>query len=241
MTINLTGKTALVTGGSRGIGAAAVLALADAGAQVTYTSRHAGGPSGDLITALQADVTDLPTMAAIMAQPFDILVNNAGVIGPIGRIDQVAPQDWAQNITTNLTGAYAVIHHAIRANPASTIINLSSGAARRPLEGWSAYCSGKAGLAMLTRAAHEEFAPQGLRIFGLAPGVVDTDMQGEIRASGINPVSQLPRATLAPVTDPAAAILFLTTPAADHYCGMEVDVREPTFRAAVGLPPLPVS
>ncbi len=94
---------------------------------------------------------------------------------------------------------------------------------------------------MLTRAAHEEYASHGLRIFGLAPGVVDTDMQGEIRASGLNPVSQLPRATLAPVTDPAAAILFLCSSAADSFCGQEVDVREPIFRAAIGLTPLPVS
>jgi NAD(P)-dependent dehydrogenase (short-subunit alcohol dehydrogenase family) len=238
---HLGGKRVLVTGGSRGIGAAAVLALARAGAKVTYTARKQGGPQGAGITALQADVTDLPAMAAIMDHPFDIVVNNAGIIGPIGRIADVAPQDWAQNITINLTGAYAVIHHAIRINPACTIINLSSGAARRPLEGWSAYCAGKAGLSMLTRAAHEEYAGQGLRIFGLAPGVVDTDMQGEIRASGINPVSQLARATLAPVSDPAAAILYLSTPDADRFCGMEVDVREPVFRAAVGLTPLPVS
>ncbi len=242
MPITLSNKTALVTGGSRGIGAAAVLALAKAGALVTYTARNLQtGPSGPHITALQTDVTDHAAMAAVMAHPYDIIVNNAGIIGPIGRIDTIAPLDWARNITTNLTGAYTVIHHAIRANPACTIINLSSGAARRPLEGWSAYCSGKAGLAMLTKAAHEEFSPHGLRIFGLAPGVVDTDMQGEIRASGINPVSQLLRATLAPATDPATAILWLCTTAADIYLGQEVDVREPIFRAAIGLTPLPVS
>jgi NAD(P)-dependent dehydrogenase (short-subunit alcohol dehydrogenase family) len=238
---DLTGKRALITGGSRGIGAAAVQALAAAGAQVTYTARKPGGPAGARITALQADVTDHAAMATIMAQGYDIVVNNAGVIGPIGRIDAVDPIGWGQNIAINLVGAYAVVHGAIRARPACTIINLSSGAARRPLEGWSAYCAGKAGLAMLTRAAHEEFAAHGLRIFGFAPGVVDTDMQGDIRASGINPVSQLPRESLASVNDPARGILWLCTPAADRYLGQEVDVREPVFRAAVGLTPLPVS
>ncbi len=115
--MDLANKTALVTGGSRGIGAAAVLALAEAGAQVTYTARRPGGPSGPGITAVQADVTDHAAMATIMAQGFDIVVNNAGIIGPIGRITDVAPQDWAANIATNLSGAYTVIHHAIRAMP----------------------------------------------------------------------------------------------------------------------------
>lgn len=235
MPINLSGKTALVTGGGRGIGAAAVLALAKAGAKVSCTARKSGGPAGPGITAIQADVTDHAAMAVIMAHGFDIVVNNAGIVGPIGRMDAVDAAAWGQNITINLIGAYSVIHGALRARPACTIINLSSGAARRPLEGWSAYCAGKAGLAMLTRAAHEEFAPQGLRIFGFAPGVVDTDMQGEIRASGINPVSQMPRASLAPVDDPARGILWLCTPAADRYLGAEVDVRNPDFRKLAGL------
>jgi NAD(P)-dependent dehydrogenase (short-subunit alcohol dehydrogenase family) len=235
MPINLSGKTALVTGGSRGIGAASVLALAAAGAQVTYTARHAGGPSGPGITGLRIDVTDHAAMALLLGQGFDIVVNNAGIIGPIGRIDTVALSDWAANIATNLVGAFAVVQGALRARPACTIINLSSGAARRPLEGWSAYCAGKAGLAMVTRAAHDEFAAQGLRIFGLSPGTVDTDMQAEIRASGINPVSQLPRATLAPVQGPAQAIVWLCTPAADPFLGQDVDVRDPDFRRAAGI------
>lgn len=235
MTHDLTGKRALVTGGSRGIGAAVVRAFAEAGAQVTYTARRAGGPLGPGITPMIADVADHVAMAALMAQGFDIVVNNAGIIGPIGRMDAVEPIAWGQNITINLVGAYGVIHGAIRANAACTIINLSSGAARRPLEGWSAYCAGKAGLAMLTRAAHEEFGPHGLRIFGFAPGVVDTDMQGEIRASGLNPVSLLPRESLASVDDPARGILWLCEADADRYLGQEVDVRAPDFRAAAGL------
>lgn len=235
MNLGLAGKRVLVTGGSRGIGAAAVLAFATAGAQVTFTARRAGGPSAANITGLQADVADHNAMAAIMAHGFDIVVNNAGVIGPIGRIDAVGPIAWGQNIAINLVGAYGVIHGAIRANPICTIINLSSGAARRPLEGWSAYCAGKAGLAMLTRAAHEEFCQTGLRIFGFAPGVVDTDMQSEIRASGLNPVSQLPRESLAAVDDPARGILWLCHPDADCYLGQEVDARDLDFRAAAGL------
>jgi NAD(P)-dependent dehydrogenase (short-subunit alcohol dehydrogenase family) len=74
------------------------------------------------------------------------------------------------------------------------VINISSGAAHRALEGWSAYCCAKAGFAMLTTALALETTRSGVRVFGLAPGVVDTDMQVTIRASGINRVSQIPRA-----------------------------------------------
>ena len=91
---------------------------------------------------------------------------------------------------------------------------------------------------MLTRSVHMEYGDKGIRVFGLAPGVVDTDMQGAIRASGINPVSKLPRASLAPPVEPARAIAWLCTPAADALAGQELDIRAPDLRAAAGLPPL---
>ena len=92
---------------------------------------------------------------------------------------------------------------------------------------------------MLTRSVHMEYGDQGIRIFGFAPGVVDTDMQGAIRASGINPVSKLPRTSLAPPEEPARAIAWLCTPAADALAGQELDIRAPDLRAAAGLAPLP--
>src|SRR5207249_1406644 len=98
-----------------------------------------------------------------------------------------------------LIGAY----HAARATlprmleaGKGTVINISSGAAHHPLEGWSAYCSAKAGLAMLTSAIALECADAGVRVFGLSPGVIDTDMQAAIRASGISQIRQI---DLAPV------------------------------------------
>jgi NAD(P)-dependent dehydrogenase (short-subunit alcohol dehydrogenase family) len=116
-----------------------------------------------------------------------------------------------------------------------TIVNLSSGAAHKPMEGWSAYCAGKAGLAMVTRSLHLEYAARGVRAFGFAPGVVDTDMQGAIRASGMNPVSQLPRASLAPAERPAWAIAWLCTAEADPLTGQELDIRADPFLSASGL------
>jgi NAD(P)-dependent dehydrogenase (short-subunit alcohol dehydrogenase family) len=240
MTIDLTGKSALVTGGNRGIGAAAVTALAAAGARVTWTARSAAslaqGPGEG--TGVVADATDRAATAQLLARGFDIVVNNAGIITPIGHIAEVAIDDWAQNIEVNLIGAFHVTQLAIRHRPATgvTVVHLSSGAARNAMEGWSAYCAGKAGLAMLTRSVHLEYGARGVRVFGFAPGVVDTEMQGSIRASKLNPVSQIPRENLAPAEVPAHAIAWLCTPAAEVYLGQEVDVREPGFRAACGLP-----
>ncbi len=183
-------------------------------------------------------MTDSVAMTTVLEHGFDILVNNAGVIGPIGRILDVSPEDWGRNIQTNLIAAFHATQTALRhmvAKGGGTVVNLSSGAAHRPMEGWSAYCSGKAGLAMLTRSVHLEYGGQGIRCFGFAPGVVDTDMQGSIRASGINPVSQIPRENLAPAHEPAEAIAWLCTPAADALAGQELDVRNPDLRKSVGL------
>lgn len=243
--LDLKGRSALVTGGNRGIGLAVVRHLAQAGARVTFTARtqanidaamreFGGLPAEGVIR----DATDLGGMAALLAPGFDILVNNAGVIGPIGRITDVATDEWARNIETNLVGAFHAIRVALPAMLArggGTIVNLSSGAAHRPMEGWSAYCAGKAGLAMVTRSIHLEYGAQGIRVFGFAPGVVDTDMQGAIRASGINPVSQLPRASLAPPDEPGWAIAWLCTQAADPMAGQELDIRNEEFRRAAGL------
>lgn len=243
--MTLSGKTALVTGGNRGIGLAVVKALAQAGATVHFTARSAANIAaaqrdlGDIpAIGHHADMTDAVAMTTVMEHGFDILVNNAGIIGPIGRILDVSPEDWGRNIQTNLIALFHATQLAIRhmvAQGGGTIVNLSSGAAHRPLEGWSAYCAGKAGLAMLTRSIHLEYGGQGIRCFGFAPGVVDTDMQGSIRASGINPVSQIPRENLAPAHEPAQAIAWLCTPAADALAGQELDVRNPDLRRSVGL------
>jgi 3-oxoacyl-[acyl-carrier protein] reductase len=114
-----------------------------------------------------------------------------------------------------------------------TVINVSSGAAHRALEGWAAYCSGKAGdVDERNRARNRQVR---YSVFGLSPGVIDTDMQGQIRASGINRISRIPRAELAPAEHPARAIVYLCTEAADDLVGSESSLLDPEFRRRIGL------
>ena len=118
------------------------------------------------------------------------------------------------------------------------IVNISSGAAHQPLEGWSAYCTAKAGLAMLTRSVQLDHSADGVLAFGLAPGLVDTDMQATIRSSGINDVSRLPRAALRPAKEPAKAAAYLLSGDGDDLAGGDLEIRDAGFRNRVGLPAL---
>jgi len=243
--MNLEGRQAVVTGGNRGIGLAAVLALAAAGAHVTFTARSESDAADtvaragtDKVRGIVANVTDHPCMAEVLAGDVDILVNNAGVIEPIGPMAEVSMEAWVHCIAVNLLGAV----HAMRCvipgmlrRGGGTVINLSSGAAHRAMEGWSAYCTSKAALAMAGRAAHLEYGQRGLRVFGFAPGLIDTDMQATIRASGINRISQLDRSDLARPEVAGQAIAFLCNAAADGFTGQEVDIRDPAFFRAAGL------
>jgi len=170
--------------------------------------------------------------------PVTILINNAGVIEPIAALAQADPADWRRAIDINLTGVFngmrCVLPQMIEAR-GGTIITVSSGAAHRPSDGWSHYCSSKAGAKMLTEAAHLENAAHGIRVLGMSPGTVATQMQREIKASGINAVSQLDWEDHIDPDWPARAMMWMCTPQADDWLGGEVSLRDPEILRKVGL------
>ncbi len=201
----LAGTVSLVMGASVGLGAAVAEILVAQGASIGIAARRADDLNalaarlGPKVLPIACDVADHGQVKAAVEATvarfgrLDHLINNAAVIEPIGRVADTDPGAWAKAIEINLTGNYYAIHACLPHLLASkgVIVNVSSGAAHRPQEGWGSYCASKAGLAMLGRSLMLEYGEQGLRVYGFAPGTVRTAMQEKIRASGMNPVSRL--------------------------------------------------
>lgn len=248
--MDLTGKTALITGASRGIGAETARLFARAGAKVALVARSSdaiadlAGEIGPQAVAIPCDIARYWELEQAVAScvsahgGLDILVNNAGVVEPIARMADADPDAWGEVIDINLKGVF----HGMRAalpvmldQGGGTVLTIGSGAAHGPVEGWSQYCSSKAGAFMLTRMLHKEYGEQGIRAMSLSPGTVATQMQREIKASGINPISQLEWSDHIPPDWPAKALLWMCGDAGDAYLGAEVSLRDDAVRAAVGL------
>jgi 3-oxoacyl-[acyl-carrier protein] reductase len=250
MSINLSGKTALITGASRGIGEAAARVMAGHGANVVLAARSTGGIDriaseiGAQAMAVECDVSryqDLQNAVAAATSRFgslDILVNNAGVIDPIARLEDSDPDIWNQAVDINLKGVYHGLRAAIpvmKRQGGGVIINVSSGAATGAIEGWSAYCATKAAVLSLTRCVHKENAEDNIRVVGLSPGTVATDMQRAIKDSGVNPISQLDWSIHIPPEWAGEAIAWLATDAGRPYDGGDFSLKTEEGRRAVGL------
>lgn len=248
--MDMSGKTVLITGASRGIGAAAAREFAAAGANVALTARSGdalaqlAGEIGTQALAIPCDVGrywEVSQAVDATVETFgglDVLINNAGVIEPIAHLASSDPEGWGQAIDINLKGVYHGMRAAMPVMLAAgggTILTISSGAAHGPVEAWSHYCASKAGVAMLTRCADKEGREGGIRAMGLSPGTVATEMQREIKASGINPVSQLEWSDHIPPDWPAKALLWMCAPEADAWLGQEISLRDEEIRRSVGL------
>jgi NAD(P)-dependent dehydrogenase (short-subunit alcohol dehydrogenase family) len=248
--MDLTGKVVLITGASRGIGAAAAREFADAGAKVALVARGAdqiadlAGEIGEDAVAIPCDISRYWQVEQAVENclkafgRLDVLINNAGVIEPVSHLAEADPDAWGQVIDINLKGVF----HGMRAalpvmleHGGGTILTIGSGAAHGPVEGWSHYCSSKAGALMLTRMANKEYGDKNIRAISLSPGTVATQMQKEIKASGINPVSQLDWSDHIPPEWVAKTLVWMCGSDADTFLGDEVSLRDPDIRKKVGV------
>ena len=196
----LQGQVAVVTGASRGIGAAAARRLAQAGASLVLTARGEAEietvaaqirDDGAQAIAVPADVSDSEQIEEIIeaaVEQFgrvDILVNNAAVVWPVDEIAEADAEEWAYAIHINLIGPFYMARNVLplmQAQGYGRILNLSSGAAQSPSAGMSAYCAAKAGLDMFTRTLALELADTNITVNTLYPGIVDTEMQADMRS-----------------------------------------------------------
>ena len=183
---HLSGKVALVTGGSKGIGAGIAAALARAGASVISTSRSGQGPTAPNLLQVRADAQkpeDARRAVDEAVRAFgglDILVNNAGV-GVFGNVADMTVEQWHQVIDTNLNGVFYFCHAAIpelRKRGGGWIINISSLAGKNAFTGGAAYCASKAGLNQFSEALMQEVRHDGIRVSYIMPGSVATDFGG---------------------------------------------------------------
>lgn len=187
-------QLALITGASRGLGLALYQQLLADGWIVIDFSRAAPHPGSRRVDLGRLQPGELP--ALLDGLPLDgvrelALIHNAGVVGPVGVVgDGLPAQALLDNAQTNFSGALLLLGAWVQryqALPAARkfLLNISSGAALRPIAGWSAYCAAKAGLEHFVRcvAAEQALQPWPLRAWNLNPGVMDTDMQADLRNS----------------------------------------------------------
>ncbi len=243
-------KTVFITGASRGIGAATARRLAGYGAKVALFARNEGrlaelakslASTGHLATYSSGDIRSFGDVASAMERAasklgsIDIVINNAGIIDPIARLEASEASAWAQVIEVNVLGVFngtrAAIPHLEERG--GTIINLSSGAANSTLEGWSHYCVSKAAAKKFTECADKELQSLGIRVIGLSPGTVATDMMRSIRDSKINPVSQLDWDSHASPEWAAEAIAYLCTSAGQEHAGGDFSIKTDEGRRRV--------
>lgn len=200
MLLDLSGKTAIVTGSSKGIGFAIAEALAEAGANVVVSARNAAevaeaarrleGAGSGKIVGIAADVSRLDDVKRLVAQTvkalggLDILVNNAG-FGTFAPVDELAPETWDRLIGTNLSGVFYCCHEAIphlRASGDAWIINIASLAGKNPFAGGAAYNASKFGLVGFSEALMLDVRQQGIRVNYIMPGSVNTYFNGKVPA-----------------------------------------------------------
>ncbi|MFY0595332.1 MAG: SDR family oxidoreductase [Cognatishimia sp.] len=247
---DMQGKTVLITGASRGIGAATARVFADAGANVALVARseeaiaNLTAEIGPKAIAIPCDVSrfwEMEKAVAACVDTFggiDVLINNAALLDPISHLSEANPEEWGHLLDVNVKGVFNGMRAAMPwmiENGGGTILTIGSGAAKTAYEGWGAYCASKAAALMLTHTIHNEAHAKGIRAISLSPGTVATQMQRDIKASGMNPVSELEWGDHVPPEWPAKTLLWMCSREADDQCGSEISLRDETIRQKAGL------
>jgi 3-oxoacyl-[acyl-carrier protein] reductase len=240
--IDLSGKIALVTGASRGIGAAVAKALAAQGAMVVAAAR--GQNAEATVAAIVAaggraewaslDVTDSSNVEAVVSGSvarhgrIDILVNNAGIARD-QLLMRMKRDDWDAVIATNLTGAYACSQAVLRPmikQRGGRIISISSVVGQMGNAGQVNYAASKAGLIGMAKALAREVASRGITVNVVAPGLIDTDMTKAISEGSADQwTSQIPLGRLGTPDDVAWTVCFLASDEAAYITGQVVAVN----------------
>jgi 3-oxoacyl-[acyl-carrier protein] reductase len=243
--IDLAGRSALVTGGSRGIGRAVCMALARAGARIAVNYR-VESPSAELVVrrieeaggeafCLSADVSR-KTEAEMMVDEtvarfggIDVLVNNAG-IWKGAPIDEMSDGDWSEMLDVNLTGTFHCIRAAVPAMKAvgsGRIVNVSSTAGQRGEAFHAHYAATKGAVISLTKSLATELAPHGITVNCVAPGWVETDMTADSLSGPEREaiLSAIPLRRAARPEEIAGAVLFLASDLASFVTGEILNVN----------------
>lgn len=239
--IDLTGKTALVTGGSSGIGRAIAVTLAKAGAKIaigdlTDQPREGGTTTVQEVEAaggsalyVELDVTDPAAVDAAIERTvealgsLDILVNNAGVLVS-GSVTDTDEETWRTQFAVNVDGTFHCLRSGIaqmrRQGHGGKVVNISSISGFRGNPGFAAYCASKGAIVNLTRQVALDYAAEGINVNSVAPGFVTTEMTALYDdATRAALTAQTPRATWATPQDIANAVLFLASSLSDHIVG----------------------
>jgi 3-oxoacyl-[acyl-carrier protein] reductase len=236
--LDLSGRVAAVTGGSRGIGRGIAELLAERGAAVAIGYRDRADAAREAVDAIAAaggrawsapcDVADPASVSAFFADAarelgaIDILVNNAGASAD-AHVAMMDAARWDRVIRTNLDGAYHCVRAVIRPmlqQRRGRIINISSPSASMPLPGQSNYAASKAGLEGLTRALSRDLAPRGVLVNAVAPGMIETEMLASMPAAARE--TSLKAVALGRVGQPrdvAQLVAFLASDAASYITG----------------------
>ncbi len=240
---DLSGRVAVVTGGSRGIGRAIAELLAERGAAVAITFQtsadqardieRAAAGRGQRIHAAPCDVADEQSVAAFFegvsrdVGPVDVLVNNAGITADAHIVMMDTPR-WDRVLRTNLDGTYHCVRAVTRGmliRRWGRIINITSPSATMPLPGQANYAASKAGIVGLTRALSRELAAKGVLVNAVSPGMIDTEMLATMPAAARSKaIEAVAAGRLGTTAEVAQVVAFLASNAASYVTGQVIAV-----------------